>query len=123
MSLGEWGKSIANGDPEIEEILTDVPGPMCPTIDAAMGKRDRRRQAITNLGRERDYEDNVPALYSEAEEISDERERALTGLEECRTAIGSMRDALVLACERLTEANDKIARLTTELEESKGGAA
>jgi hypothetical protein len=118
MSLGEWGESIANGDPEIEEILTDVPGPMCPKIDAAKGGRWSRP---TTLARENRY-DTIGELYSDAESIEGERDDAFNGLEECRTAIGSMRDALVLACERLTEANDKIARLTVELEEYKGGA-
>lgn len=122
MSLGKWGEEIANGDDEIAELLTDVPGPMCPKIDKWVMRRKgsvwgRCVSTATRIGHRRDYSDDadgVDALYSEAESISNERAAAFEGLEECRTALDAMRDALVKACRKLSEARKEIETMNRD---------
>lgn len=102
MSLGEWASKLAGDDDDLRLLLTGVPGPMCPKIDKWVGKPYRPAQIDRRVGYS-DDESGVDSLYADAERIRDERDTAIDGLEECRTALDALRDALVNAVELIKE--------------------
>lgn len=107
--MGAWADRIAKGEPDVEALLSGVPGEMCPRIDEWVGKKHDWR-SLTRLGRERDYED-VESLYADADALNDERNNAIDGLEECRTALDRLRGALVDAIAAYREQRDRVAEL------------
>lgn len=107
--MGDWANDIAKGDAWVHNILRGVPGPMCPKINewACVGA-SRYTSGGTKLGRERDYEDDLPDLYATAAAIRDERDAAFDGLQECRTALEMLRTALCEAIDQLRTARADI---------------
>lgn len=104
MSLGQWASEVAGGNETCAAILDGVPGPMCPKIDdwSQASRHYRGKSRGTRLSRESSYED-VASLYSEADQIQDERDLAIEGLEECRTALDALRGALIEACDKIKQ--------------------
>lgn len=110
--MGEWANKLANGDAEIRSILDGVPGPLCHKIDQwALTDRTGHSPRDTKLGRRQDYDD-LDVLYAEADSIADERDAAISGLEECRTALERLRAALEETIELYRAERDKSSAVT-----------
>jgi len=86
MSLNDWSRRIARGDKLLMDILDDVPGPMCSYIDRAIGKTKLRSASA--------YDGYPEVLYDIANALREERDDAVSMLEECRSALAALRGAV-----------------------------